>query len=478
MRLGTRFTLAALVLAESALLSALALQHGLEKRHLERKQIAEQESSLKRLARVAQDASLEQNEVFLLNYLKVLKDAPEVSYAAFIDENGRIRLHTAMFEGSSVIGSPWEGPPHPGGRQRQVRALSRDGREIHDWSLAILRGEKFIGSVHLGFDAAVLRASVKADLSESRKPLLWEALVLSLLAWLGAAWLARSLTAPLSALHEGARKIGAGELDFRIDLPRADELGDLSEGFNKMAGELKRINKFREQLMASITHDLRSPLSAISGHAEVLLTDSQATEDERRESAELIRENARRMEAMANDMTDLVKLQMGRLEAARQPVNMEEAFDSVRRLLDVIAKRLDVVLNVEIPKGLPFVLADPSHLHRILTNLVSNALKFTPSGGRIVLTAAAESHHVKVAVSDTGTGIPERKVKTLFTRFTGMEGVKHGRPADLGTGLGLSICREFVEMYGGKIWAESQLKKGTQVFFTLPLGDTPCSDAC
>jgi histidine kinase len=476
-KLRTRFTLAALVLAESALLSALALQHGLEKQHLERKQSAEQESSLKRLARVAQDASLEQNEVFLLNYLKVLKDSPEIRYAAFVEENGRIRVHTAMFEGAPIIGLPWNGPPQPGGGQRQIRVLSKDGREIHDWSLAILRGENPIGSVHLGFDAAVLRQSVKADLSESRKPLLWEALILSLLAWLAAAWLARGLTAPLSALHEGARKIGAGELDFRIDLPRADELGDLSEGFNRMAGELERINKFKEQLMASITHDLRSPLSAISGHAEILLSDSEATQDERRESAELIRENARRMEAMANDMTDLVKLQLGRLEAAREPVRMEEAFASVKRLLDVIAKRLDVVIDVETPRELPSVVADPSHLHRILTNLVSNALKFTPSGGRIVLTAAAESHHVRVVVSDTGTGIAERKVKTLFTRFTGMEGVKHGQP-DLGTGLGLSICREFVEMYGGKIWAESELKKGTRVFFTLPLGDKPCSDAC
>jgi len=464
MKLRTRFTLAALVLAESAMLSALVLQHGQEKRHLERKQISEQETSLKRLARVANDASFQHDEVFLLNYLKVLKDSPEIRYAALVDENARIRVHTAMFEGAFIVGLPWDTTTPSG---------------VLDRSRPVLAGERSIGSVHIGFDTEVLRKSVSADLAESRKPLLATALLLSVLASLGAAWLARSLTTPLRVLHEGVERLGQGELAFRIGLKtaRADELGDLAGGFNRMAGELERINKFKEQVMASITHDLRSPLSAISGHAEILLTDGEATEAERRESAELIAENASRMSAMADDLTDLVKLNMGRLESVRKPVRLEEAFNSVRRLLDVIAKRLDVVLEVETPLGLPSVPADASQLHRILTNLVSNALKFTPSGGRILLKAAGGAHHVTIAVSDTGTGIPSAKVKTLFTRFTGMEGVKHGH-ADLGTGLGLSICRGFVEQHGGRIWAESELKKGTRVFFTLPLGDTPCSDAC
>lgn len=476
MKLRTRFTLTALVLAETSLLAALGLQHGLEKRHLERKQLQHQDTSLRRLARVAQDASLQQNEVFLLNYLKVLKDSPEIRYAALVDENNAVRLHTAMLEGVPVIGLPWEGPLN-GGKDLLVQARTSDGAELQDWSLPLWKGERPAGTVHLGFDTAVLRGSILADLADSRKPLLWAAWALSFLAFLAAAWLARGLTAPLGALHEGAKRLGAGELDFRIALPRNDELGDLASAFNRMAGEIERISKFKEQLMASITHDLRSPLTAIHGHAEILLSDDEATAEERRESAELIRENARRMSAMANDLTDLVKLQMGRLEVTREPVHMEEAFESTRRLLDVIAKRLDVRLEVESGPGLPLISVDPSHLQRVLTNLVSNALKFTPSGGRIALQAVAEAHHLKVTVADTGTGIPAKKLENLFTRFTGMEGVKNGRP-DLGTGLGLSICRELIEQHGGRIWAESEWKKGTRVFFTLPLGEGPCSAAC
>lgn len=460
MKFSVRFTVAALVLVESTLFCALALQRGLERRHLQAKQAEEQQTALRRLARVAQDSTLQQNEVFLLNYLKVLKDAPEVRYAAFVDENGLVRVHTAMLEGKPAIGLP----------------LAKDPT-ASELSSPLLKGSRPAGSVHIGFDPRVLRQAVLDDLAESRRPLLWTGLILSLLAWLGAAWLARSLAAPLEALHEGARALGAGRLDFRISLPRNDELGGLAEGFNRMAAELERLDKFKEQLMASITHDLRSPLLAIQGHAEILLTDDQATTEERRESAQLIHENAQRMSAMTNDLTDLVKLQMGRLEVSRQPVRLEAAFETTRRLLDVVAKRLDVRLETEVDGALAEVSADPSHLQRVLTNLVSNALKFTPSGGRVLMRAIREEHHIKVVVSDTGTGIPPEKLKNLFTRFTGAEGVKHGQRG-LGTGLGLSICRELIEQHGGNIRAESEWKKGTRVSFTLPLGDKPCSAAC
>lgn len=472
MKLQARFALAALLLAETSMLAALVVQHALEKRHLERTQRGQQETSLKRLARVAQDASLEQNEVFLLNYLKVLKDSPEIRHAALVDESGLVRVHTAMFDGAPVIGIPWTGPPHEGAQLRVV-----ESPQAQHWSLPLWKGGRPAGAVFIGFDPALLRRSVAKDLAESRRPLLIAGLALSLLAWLGAARLARGLTAPLAALHVGAERLGAGELSYRIVLPRADELGDLASGFNAMAAALERVDKFKEQLMASITHDLRSPLAAIQGHAEILLLDKQATEEERRESALLIRENAGRMAAMADDLTDLVKLQMGRLELARRPVRVGEALETTRRLLDVIGKRLDVRLEAEVPAGLPEVSADPAFLQRVLTNLVSNALKFTPSGGRVVMSAAAEAHHLKVAVSDTGTGIPPQKLKGLFTRFMGEEGVKQGR-GGLATGLGLSICREIVERHGGRIWAESELRKGTRVFFTLPLKEGACSDAC
>lgn len=468
MKIRTRITFAALVLAESTLLALLLLQHALEKRNLEHKQLIYQERSLQRLARVALDSSFEQNEVFLLNYFKVLKDSPEIRYAALTDETNLVRLHTAVLDGAPIIGTPWAGPAHQG-EGLQKTTVTEDGRELQVWSLPLLKANRQAGAVYLAFDSQTMRKSVLADLADSRRPLLWAGLALSLMAWLGAVRLARGLTAPLLTLHAGAKRLGAGELDFRINMSRADEIGDLGRSFNFMASELARISKFKEQIMASIAHDLRSPLTAVSVHAETLLFDDEATPDERRESAELIYENVKRMSAMSNDLTDLVKLQMGRLEVSRQPVHLEESFETVRRLMDAVAKRLDVKLEVETGLSLPLVFVDPVHLQRVLTNLVSNALKFTPTGGRIILTAQAEEKHVKVMVCDNGTGIPEAKLKGLFTRFTGTEGVKHGNP-ELGTGLGLSICRELIEQNGGKIWAESEWKKGTRVFFTLPRG--------
>jgi signal transduction histidine kinase len=476
MKLRHRITAAAVLLAEASLLAAFVVERNLEKRHLARVQIEEQDTSLRRVARVAQDAELQGNEVFLLNYLKVLKSSPEVAYAALVDESGAVRVHTAMFDGVPVIGKPWSGPPHQG-PDRQVLVVDEGGRAVQDWSLPLMKGARPAGSVHVGFDEAVLRASVAADLAESRRPALWAALIFSALGWLGAALLARSLTAPIGALHEGAQKLGSGRLDYRIALKRQDELGELAAAFNRMAGELDRINKFKEQLMGSITHDLRAPLHAIKGHAELLLTDDKATDEERRESAQLIRDNASRMTGMTDDLTDLVKLQMGRLEISREAVDIRVSFDSVRRLLDVVAKRLNIRLEAEAAPGLATVPADPSHLLRVLTNLVSNALKFTPAGGQVRMQALAEPHHLKIVVSDTGTGIPPQKLATLFTRFMGSEGVKHAGTG-LGTGLGLSICREIVEQHGGRIWAESKWREGTRVYFTLPYKEARCSDAC
>ena len=456
MKLRTRFTLAALVLVEAAIVAALILHQGLERLHLERKQAAAREASLTRLARVAQDAGVEQNEVFLLNYLKVLKDSPEIAYAALVDADGSIRLHTAMFDGRPVIGQVFEPPA---------------GGAVEDVSRRLPRGD----TVHIGFDMHRAAASIQADLAESRRPMLLAGLLLSGLAVVGAAWLARSLTAPLNVLLDGANRLAEGRLDTRIEIPRRDEVGDVAAGFNHMAAELEKTHRFKEQLMGSITHDLRAPLFAIQNHAELLL--GELSEDERRECAELIHENARRMSAMADDLTDLVKLQMGRLEVVPKPVKVPEALESTRRLLDVVAKRLEVKLETEAGAGLPEVAVDPLHLQRVLTNLVANALKFTPSGGRIVLRASAEPHHLKVEVADTGMGIPAQKLAALFTKFTDSDGVKHAG-SGLGTGLGLSICRELVERHGGRIWAESEIKKGTRVFFTLPLGGTSCSVAC
>lgn len=480
MKIRTRFALTALILAESALLGAMILQQALEKRHLERKQAGHQGESLRRLARVAQDARLAFNEVFLLNYLKVLRQSPEIRYAAALDAEGRIRMHTRILDGESdLLDKPWDGPRYAGPDSGvQTRSLGPQGAEIQDWSTPLLQGARQAGEVHIGYDLALLKAQVRDDLAESRRRLSWVALSITLLALLGAAWLARQMAEPLAALQEGARRLGGGELGHRIPISRADELGDLASAFNRMAGELDRLSKFKEQLMASITHDLRAPLTSIRGHAELLLTGSEGNPEERRESAQLIYDNARRMSAMTDDLTDLAKLQLGRLEIARRPVRFHETLESVRASLQIVADRLKVRLATDAPPGLPAVSADPAHIERVLTNLVQNALKFTAEGGSVSVAVSPETHHLKVTVADTGLGIPPQKIKTLFTRFIPSDGAEEPGRAALGTGLGLSICRELIEAHGGKIWAESEWGRGTRIFFTLPRGESPCSAGC
>lgn len=483
MKLRTRVALAALILAESALLGALLLQQALERRHLITRQREHQAESLRRFARVAKDASLEFNEVFLLNYLKVLKESPELRYAALLDADGGVRLHSDALEPGAAPPGAWAGPRHGGDDERpQIREAAAADSRVQDWSLGLRRGAKRLGEVHLGFDVGALERELAAALAEGRGRMAYAAAGMTVLALLGAAWLVRQLLQPLAELQEGARRLGGGDLEYRIPVARPDELGEVARSFNAMAAQLDKLNKFREQLTASITHDLRSPLTAIRGHAELLAKDSEASEDERRESAQLIYDNARRMSAMTDDLTDLAKLQLGRLEVAPRPLDLAEPVEAVRKLLRVTADRLQVRLVSELPAGLPAVAADRAHLERVLTNLVANALKFTPSGGEVRVSAAAGPrvgaagpHHLTVTVSDTGTGIPPQKLKTLFSKFHGGTGPDR---AGLATGLGLSICRELVEAHGGKIWAESEWGQGARIRFTLPLEEGPCSAGC
>ncbi|MBI5623780.1 MAG: HAMP domain-containing histidine kinase [Elusimicrobia bacterium] len=474
MRLRTRFALYALVLAEGSLLAALVLQGRLEKRHLQAAELEHRGAVLRGLAQVAADSQFEFNEVFLLNYFKgVLSRSPEIKYAVVLDAEGSVRMHTDVVRGiGNPLGAPWAGPRHSrAGAGPEVHAADHG---VQDWSALLLAGERRSGEAHIGFDEAVLAAQMERDLAESRRRMGWVALASSLLAVLGACWLAYRMGRPLAELHEGARLLGAGDLRHRIRAARTDEFGDLARAFNAMASELDRLNKFKEQMMASITHDLRAPLTVIRGHAEMLLGEAAGTEEERRESAQVIYDNARRMSGMADDLTDLAKLRLGRLDLKRRQARLRELLENVRSSMQVVADRLKVRLETSALDSLPPVSVDPAQLERVIVNLVQNSLKFTSEGGRVAVEVAAQPHHLRVTVSDTGIGIPAPKLKNLFSPVLPEEGQGKART----TGLGLSICRELVEAHGGRIRASSEWGRGTQVSFTIPLGDTPCSDAC
>ncbi|MFA6319089.1 MAG: HAMP domain-containing sensor histidine kinase [Elusimicrobiota bacterium] len=498
MKLRTRFALLALALTLASLAGALFIDLHFEKQRLMEADRDYHVSSLTGLVQVAADSQVEFNEVFLLNYFKgVFADPGEFAYAVVLDNDGKVRMHTDVVRSKTAglrgspgpLGKPWNGPRWTGvGADSAVLDLVVEGRRVQDWSAPVVFGGRMVGEAHIGFDWAAHQARSEAAMAENRARLFWVGLGAVLLALAGAVWLARILGRQLGELHEGARLLGTGDLRHRVRATRTDEFGDLARAFNAMASELERLAEFKERTTASITHDLRAPLNVIKGHAEMLLSGAGGTPAEQKESAQVIFDNARRLASMADDMTDLAKLRLGRLSLEKRKVSPAGAVTSAVASMKVVADRLQVRLEAAAQASLPGVMADPGHLNRIIVNLIQNSLKFTPEGGRVRVSARAEAHHLRFSVSDSGIGMPAEKLKALFSLDPGPgTGPESGRgPAPsprapgrpLTAGLGLVICKELVEAHKGRIRASSEPGRGTEISFTIPLKDTPCSDAC
>jgi len=232
--------------------------------------------------------------------------------------------------------------------------------------------------------------------------------------------------------------------------------------------ELHRLQEERQDIVRMVSHDLRNPLTAVQGQAQIILKllDRSGQDGALRRSAETIVANARQMNAMIQDLVD-----MARGETAQLVLN-PVAIDLGRAVPDLIQRMPDVLeasrIRVEIPKGLPHVRADPNRLERVVTNLLSNALKFSPPQTEVLVAAEKLDGEVKLSVTDRGVGIPPEVIPRLFQRYYRAAATRK----TTGLGLGLYITRLLVEAMGGRIWVESEVGKGSTFSFTLPLAPT------
>jgi len=221
----------------------------------------------------------------------------------------------------------------------------------------------------------------------------------------------------------------------------------------------------REDMLRAISHDLRNPLSAVLGQAQLLERRLEKAGLEReRTNVEAIITSARRMNAMIQDLVDAARLESRQLRLNLQPVDLRTFVpDLLQRLEPVMETRR---VRVQIPEGLPPVRADPDRLERILSNLLSNALKFSPPGSEVTVSAQQRGDEIVTSVSDHGPGIPPEDIPKLFQRYAR---TTVGEARRDGLGLGLYITRGLVEAHGGRIWVESQVGIGSTFSFSLPV---------
>jgi two-component system phosphate regulon sensor histidine kinase PhoR len=230
--------------------------------------------------------------------------------------------------------------------------------------------------------------------------------------------------------------------------------------------EIKRLERVRSEFVANVSHELRTPLTAIKGYAETLLAGGLDEKPRAVEFVEVIARHADRLRDLIEDLLDLASVEQGEARLRIGRVAVAEVVAQAEATLRPSAVRRSQTLRAEVPAGLPAVLADRDRLAQVLINLVDNAIKFTPDGGRILLSAAAADGRIILSVSDTGIGIPPGEVGRIFERFYRVDRSRDRKEG--GTGLGLAIAKHLTQAMGGTIEAESAAGTGTTFRITLP----------
>jgi two-component system phosphate regulon sensor histidine kinase PhoR len=235
--------------------------------------------------------------------------------------------------------------------------------------------------------------------------------------------------------------------------------------------ELRRLERVRRDFVANVSHEFKTPLTAIQGFAETLLSGALDDKANRAHFVEIIRDHARRLARLTDDLLKLARIEAGRLELEIRPVRVEALVNGCVETARVSAKARGVQIQVDLQENAPPVRGDGAQLGEVLQNLIDNAVQYTPSGGEIVVKTRSNGHNVVFTVTDTGIGIPESDLERIFERFYRVDDAR-SREAG-GTGLGLSIARHIVDAHGGRIWVESAVGQGSRFHFSVPSVSRP-----
>jgi two-component system sensor histidine kinase BaeS len=272
----------------------------------------------------------------------------------------------------------------------------------------------------------------------------------------------RRLAAPVGDVIEAVGRVADGDLSTRVRERGPREARALARAFNAMTSRLEAVEEQRRRLLADVSHELRSPLSVVQGSLEALV-DGVHPADEAHLSA--ILDETKVLSRLVEDLRTLSLAESGALALHREAIDVGVL---VRETADSFASQAEpagVSLEARVPNGLPQVKADPVRAREILANLIANAIRYTPRGGRVSVEARAQDATIAIEVHDTGAGIAPDRVDRIFDRF-------YKSAESRGAGLGLAIAKQLVEAHGGAISAASVLGEGTTVRFTLPVDES------
>jgi signal transduction histidine kinase len=275
--------------------------------------------------------------------------------------------------------------------------------------------------------------------------------------------LAGVITRPLRDLTAAARAISSGDLQQRVAVRSRDELGVLAGQFNQMSDELAHANQLRRQMTADIAHDLRTPLTVIAGYLESLRDEVLKPTPAR---FAMMHTETQVLLRLVEDLHTLSLADAGELALNRQPVAPEQLIARAASAYQHAAEQHGVELAIRTDPGAPSISVDSEQISRVLGNLVNNALRYTPSGGRVTLATRAGLNAAELVVADTGAGIARDHLPNVFERFYRTDPSRQQQSG--GSGLGLAIVKSIVEAHGGTVHVESAPDQGATFTIVLP----------
>ncbi|WP_350290415.1 HAMP domain-containing sensor histidine kinase [uncultured Croceitalea sp.] len=325
----------------------------------------------------------------------------------------------------------------------------------------ILAGEEYLTTRDNLFKSYAL----KLGLGTSVLTLLFAAILGILSVWY--------LTKNLRELVFAAKRFQQGDLEYRIKDADKSDLAGVTTTYNEMAetilsdiDKIKSVEKLRRELIANISHDLRTPLSIIQGYIETLqMKDEDLTKQERSDYLKTINKSGERLSKLISQLFEYSKLEANQIEPQKEPFLISELANDIHRNYNVLAKQKNIKLKLEMGEGIPLVFADISLVERAIQNLMDNALKFTPENGEVIVQIAPKNEDIEITIKDSGPGIKQENQALIFERYRQTKTGEHKE----GAGLGLAIVKKIMELHNASIRVLSKPNEGTSFSFSLPI---------
>ena len=469
MTLRSKFHLASACLILTVVVGVMASLAVYEKKRLISDINREQRQDLAKLTAVWKDAKTTSDEAALLKYVKavVTLSSPRVAYVGyFFEGNHWIDSGLQDPELASIDATDPTLPKISDGYKEIRRQMDFKGKRI----IELVQPIGSMAYVRLGYSQDAVDALYRDAIDKAFGRLSLVGLIAIAFGLILGHVFSNALSRPILALVEAAEALAKGQKGVKVPVGNSDEIGRLSKTFNHMSDELAKLDEMKDEFMSHVTHELRSPLTAIIATVELMAEFPAVEADAKlKRSVDRLAYGSERLNKLVDNILDLMRMEAGKMNFDIQPIDIRKILVEMATFFEPRAQEKGLTIKADVPASFPYAMGDPEKVRQVLSNLIYNAIKFTNSGG-ITLWVKATDGMAHVGVQDTGVGIPADKLDAVFGKFETIKEVRDrvDKPV-AGSGLGLNIVKNSITQQGGKVWVDSEMEKGSAFQFTLAM---------